>query len=60
MKRSKFLMVLLIGILLLATTATAFAATVQEQREETRHKVAETLNKLYERKPSARTALKSA
>lgn len=60
MKRSKFLMVLLMGILLLATTATAFAATVQEQREETRHKVAETLNKLYERKPSARTALKNA
>ena len=29
MKRSKFLMVLLMGILLLATTATAFAATVQ-------------------------------
>ena len=31
MKRSKILMVLLVGIMLLATTATAFAATVQEQ-----------------------------
>ena len=60
MKRSKFLMVLLVGIVLLATTATALAATVQEQRQETRHKVSETLNKLYERKPSARTALKNA
>ena len=60
MKRSKILMVLLVGIMLLATTATAFAATIEEQRQETRHKVAETLNKLYERKPSARTALKNA
>ena len=46
--------------MLLATTATAFAATIEEQRQETRQKVAETLNKLYERKPSARTALKNA
>ena len=60
MKRSKILIVLLVGIMLLATTATAFAATVEEQRQETRNKVAETLNKLYERKPSARTALKNA
>jgi hypothetical protein len=60
MKRSKILMVLLVGILLLATTATAFAATIEEQRQETRQKVAETLNKLYERKPAARTALKNA
>ena len=60
MKRSKILIVLLVGIMLLATTATAFAATIEEQRQETRHKVAETLNKLYERKPSARTALKIA
>ena len=60
MKRSKILMVLLVGIMLFAATATAFAATVEEQRQETRQKVAETLNKLYERKPSARTALKNA
>ena len=60
MKRSKILMVLLVGIMVLATTATALAATVEEQRQETRQKVAETLNKLYERKPAARTALKNA
>lgn len=60
MKKSNFLITLLVGIMLLAITTTAFAATVEERRQETRHKVADTLNKLYERKPSARTALKNA
>ena len=60
MKKSKIIMVVLLGIMLLVITTTAFAATVQEQRQETRQKVATTLNKLYERKPSARTALKNA
>lgn len=60
MKKLKSLMVLLFGIMLLVTTMTASAATVEERRQETRQKVAETLNKLYERKPSARTALRNA
>jgi lipid-binding SYLF domain-containing protein len=60
MKRSKWLFLLLSAIMVLAMTSTAFAATVKEQQKETRQKVAETLNKLYERKPSARTALKNA
>ena len=34
MKRSKVLMALLLGIMILATTATAFAATIQEQRQD--------------------------
>lgn len=60
MKRSKWFIVLLSGIMVLAMASAAFAATVQEQRRETRQKVSDTLNKLYERKPSARTALKNA
>ena len=60
MKRFKWLLLLLTGIMVLAMVSTAFAATVREQQQETRQKVAETLNKLYERKPSARTALKNA
>ena len=60
MKRAKWFIVLLSGIMILAMASVAFAATVQEQQRETRQKVAETLNKLYERKPSARTALKNA
>ena len=60
MKRSKWFIVLLSGIMVLAMASAAFAATVQEQRRETRQKVSDTLNKLYERKPSARTGLKNA
>lgn len=54
-------MLLLVGIMVVAMASTVFAAaTVEEKRAETRQKVADTLNKLYERKPSARTALKNA
>ena len=60
MKRAKWFIALLSGIMILAIASSAFAATVQEQQRETRQKVVETLNKLYERKPSARTALKNA
>lgn len=60
MKRSKWFIIVLSGIMVLAMASAAFAATVQEQRRETRQKVSDTLNKLYERKPSARTALKNA
>ena len=60
MKRSKWFIVLLSGIMVLAMASAAFAATVQEQQRETRQKVAETLNKLYERKPSAQMALNNA
>ena len=60
MKKSRWLFLMLASIIFLMATSAAFAATVQEQRQETRQKVADTLNKLYERKPSARTALKYA
>ena len=60
MKKSRWLILMLTSIIFLMAASPAFAATVQEQRRETRQKVADTLNKLYERKPSARTALKYA
>ena len=60
MKKTKWFAALLTGIMVLAMVSTAFAATVTERRQETKQKVADTLEMLYERKPSARTALKNA
>jgi len=60
MKRKNRIMVMITCILLIAMTSSAFAATIKERRQETRQKVADTLKILYDRKPSARTALKNA
>ncbi|MBR1494553.1 MAG: hypothetical protein IJ601_05860 [Acidaminococcaceae bacterium] len=60
MNKRKWFTAFLTGILVFAMTTAAFAATIQEKRQETRQKVADTLNKLYDRKPSARTALRNA
>ncbi len=60
MRNRKGLILLLTGLWLLVMSTAALAASVEEKRQETRQKIAATLDQLYERKPSAEEALANA
>ena len=60
MKRSFWKVTLCLFVLLTLVVSTAAAASLEEKKQELRQKTSDTLDKLYQKQPSARSAIENS